>query len=90
MQCNPDHSDQLKRLNRIIGQLEGVKRMISENEYCPKILIQTKAVNSAIRSLETNMLKKHISHCVKTALETGVGADEKTEELINIFKTRIK
>jgi DNA-binding FrmR family transcriptional regulator len=90
MACNPDHSDQLKRLNRIIGQLEGVKRMIGENEYCPKILIQTKAISSAIRSLETSMLEKHINHCVKSALESGVDAEEKTKELISIFKTRIK
>ena len=90
MICNPSHKDQLKRLNRIIGQLEGVKRMIGENQYCPKILIQTKAVSSAIRSLETSMLEKHINHCVKAALESGVDAKEKTEELVNIFKTRIK
>ncbi len=87
---NPSHSDQIKRINRIIGQLEGVKRMIESGEYCPKILIQTKAVNSAVRSLETNLLEKHINHCVKNAYKTGKGAKEKTEELVNIFKTRIK
>jgi len=90
MACNPDHSDQIKRLNRIIGQLEGVKRQIEKNTYCPEILIQTKAASSAIRSLETNMLEKHINNCVKTALSTGKGAEQKTEELIKIFKTRIK
>ncbi len=87
---NPSHSDQIKRINRIIGQLEGVKRMIESGEYCPKILIQTKAVNSAIRSLETNLLEKHINHCVKNAYKAGKGEKEKTEELIKIFKTRIK
>ncbi len=87
---NPSHSDQIKRINRIIGQLEGVKRMIESGEYCPKILIQTKAVNSAIRSLETNLLEKHINHCVKNAYKSGKGEKEKTEELIKIFKTRIK
>jgi DNA-binding FrmR family transcriptional regulator len=90
MACNPDHSDQLKRLNRIIGQLEGVKKMITEKTYCPKILIQTKAATSAIRSLETNLLEKHIEHCVTNAIATGVDANEKTQELISIFKTRIK
>lgn len=90
MACNPDHTDQIKRINRIIGQLEGVKRQIEGNTYCPKILIQTKAVSSAVRSLETNLLEKHINSCVKDAIKSGKGAKEKTEELISIFKTRIK
>lgn len=90
MPCNPDHSDQIKRINRIIGQLEGVKRMIGANEYCPNILIQTKAISSAVRSLETNLLEKHINNCVKNALVSGTDADEKTQELISIFKTRLK
>lgn len=90
MACNPDHSDQLKRINRMIGQLEGIKKMINDNTYCPKILIQTKAISSALRSLETNMLEKHIKSCVSNAIESGVGAEEKTQELLDIFKTRIK
>ena len=64
--------------------------MISENKYCPEILIQTKAVSSAIRSLETNLLEKHINHCVKNAIKSGRGEREKVEELLSIFKTRIK
>jgi DNA-binding FrmR family transcriptional regulator len=90
MACNPDHTDQIKRINRIIGQLKGVKNQIESNTYCPKILIQTKAISSAVRSLETNLLEKHIHHCVKDAFQSGVGVKEKTEELVEIFKTRIK
>lgn len=90
MACNPDHTDQLKRISRIIGQLEGIKRMINSNEYCPNILIQTKAISSAIRSLETNMLEKHIDGCVKSAITSDIDADLKTKELIDIFKTRLK
>jgi len=87
---NPDHSNELKRINRMLGQLKGVKRMIEDGTYCPKILIQTKAISSALRSLETTMLERHINHCVKNAYTSGKGAKEKTDELINIFKTRIK
>jgi len=87
---HPDHSGQLTRINRIIGQLEGVKRQIDKNTYCPDILMQTKAIVSAIKSLETNLLEAHINHCVKNALKTGKGEKEKLAELLNIFKTRIK
>lgn len=87
---NPDHSDQLKRINRIIGQLNGVARMIESKTYCPEILIQTKAITSAIKSLEVNLLDKHINHCVKNSFISGKGSDEKTKELLNIFKTRLK
>ena len=86
----PSHSDQIKRINRIIGQLQGVKRMIEDNTYCPEILIQTKAISSAIRSVETSLLEKHISHCVKSAAKSEKELDKKITELSQIFKTRIK
>lgn len=85
---NPDHSAEIKRINRIIGQLEGVKNMIVENAYCPEILIQTKAVSSAIKSLEVTMLERHVQHCVKNSVKNGNG--DKLDELVGIFKTRIK
>lgn len=74
----------------MIGQLNGIKRMIDEKVYCPEILIQTKAISSAIRSLETSLLEGHINHCVKEAFEKQKDMDKKTEELIHIFKSRLK
>lgn len=85
---HPDHSNELKRINRIIGQLEGVKRMISDNTYCPEILIQTKAISSAIKSLELSLLEAHVQHCVKNDVRNG--KDKKLDELVQIFRTRIK
>lgn len=90
MSHHPDHSNEIKRINRMIGQLEGVKKMIDEGKYCPDILIQTKAVSSALRSLETALLEKHIGHCVKGAIKSGKGSQAKIDELVSIFKTRIK
>ena len=84
---HPDHSKQLHRINRLIGQLEGVKRMIEERRYCPDILAQTRAVSSAVRSLEANILQGHLKNCVQSAfLSKKDYADEKIEELIDIFK----
>ena len=90
MACKPDHRPQLQRINRMIGQLNGIKRMIDDEVYCPEILIQTKAVSSALRSLETSLLEGHLNGCVSEALSSGKGKDKKLDELLSIFKTRIK
>ena len=90
MACKPDHTPQLKRINRMIGQLGGIKKMIEDEVYCPEILIQTKAVSSALRSLETTLLEGHLNGCVTDALESGKESEEKIDELLQIFRTRIK
>lgn len=81
---------QLSRINRIQGQLNGVKKMLEQEVYCPEILIQTKAITSALKSLETEILEGHIKTCVKTAIKSGKGEAEKLDELLGIFKTRLK
>jgi CsoR family transcriptional regulator, copper-sensing transcriptional repressor len=85
-QVYPDHSDQLKRLARIRGQIDGVARMIEENRYCVDILAQTAAARAAIKSLEAAILEKHMAHCVRDAMTSGGDADKKIEELIAMFK----
>lgn len=84
----PDHRAQISRLNRIIGQLNAVKRMIENNEYCPDILTQTSAARSAIKSLEASVLEAHLGHCVKDAFSSSNKREVtmKIEELINLFK----
>ena len=84
---HPDHSKQLHRVNRIIGQLEGVKRMIEERRYCPDILTQTRAVSSAVRSLESSILQTHLENCVREAFKSGKrDSEKKIEELLEIFR----
>lgn len=86
----PDHTTELHRINRIMGQLEGVKRMIEDRRYCPEILIQTRALASAIRALESAILEKHLHQCVKSAIQSGKAkdADSKMKELLNLFQKR--
>ena len=88
---HPDHQAELHRLKRISGQIAGIGRMIEEGRYCPEILIQTRAVSSAIRSLETALLKRHIQHCVQNAFcsEDEQNRENKISELIEIFGSRI-
>lgn len=84
----PDHSAQLNRLSRIEGQLRGIRSMIEERRYCPEIITQVKAARSALMSLETSLLERHLECCVTTALKSSdeFDAREKIAELLQIFK----
>ncbi len=82
---NPDHSGQIPRLNRIIGQLEGIKKMIEANRYCPDILTQLRAVRSAVRSVEGNILQSHLRHCVAQSFASPEERDRKISELKTLF-----
>ena len=53
-QSKPNHSENLPRLNRISGQIDGIKKMIEEERYCLDIVNQIKAVRSALKSVEKN------------------------------------
>lgn len=96
MKCNdcndekkhPDHSGELHRLNRIAGQVEGIRKMIEENRYCPDILTQIKAVRSALRALEGSVLEAHLKSCVVDAFASTDEQEKqkKIAELKEIFK----
>ena len=87
----PDHKAELHRLKRINGQIDGISRMIVENRYCPDILVQTRAVMSAIRSLEASLLERHLNHCVRSAFESEdkTKSQDKVSELVEIFRSRM-
>jgi DNA-binding FrmR family transcriptional regulator len=84
----PDHTPEMHRTNRIAGQIAGVKRMIENREYCPKILIQIQAIRAALKSLETSILDRHLRSCVLDAF-TSMNEKEKAnklDELMELFK----
>jgi CsoR family transcriptional regulator, copper-sensing transcriptional repressor len=85
---HPCHGGEIKRLNRILGQVDGVKKMILERRYCPEILVQVKASRSALKALEAALLKTHVEHCIKNAAaskDKSVMA-KKIDELMKILK----
>lgn len=59
------------RINRIIGQLNGIQGMIDDNRYCGDILIQIGAVESALRSLGYVILEEHMQTCVADGVRQG-------------------
>jgi DNA-binding FrmR family transcriptional regulator len=85
---HPAHQQNLKMLNRVIGQLEGVKRMVDERRYCVDILVQTRAAAAALKKIELKILKKHLEHCVAEAFEAKAPAKSATKvnELIQIMQ----
>ena len=85
---HPSHIEQLPRLNRIGGQIEGVKKMIKEQRYCPDILTQLHAVRSAVRNLELHILDSHLSHCVTEVFQQN--NQEKQKQKIEEIRQLIK
>jgi len=85
---HPDHAAQIKRLNRIEGQLKGVRGMIEDRRYCPDILAQTRAVGAALKSLETEILASHLNQCVRAAFAGGdeATAEKQIEEITTLFR----
>ena len=79
----PD-KEQLKRINRIEGQVRGIKKMVEEERYCIDIITQIKAIKSALNSVELNIVEEHLNHCVNRAM---VSKDEKrTKEIVSEIK----
>lgn len=63
--------DLQKRLNRVIGQLNGVKSMIDDNRYCEDVLMQLSAAESAVHSISAILLQNHLETCVVEQIEQG-------------------
>ena len=72
------------RINRIIGQLNGIKGMIDDNRYCGDILIQIGAVESALQSLGYIILQDHMQTCVVEEVRNG--NEEILAEAIELIK----
>lgn len=64
-------SDVQKRLNRVIGQLNGVKAMIEDNRYCGDVLIQLAASEAAVHRISEIILQDHMETCVVDRIREG-------------------
>ncbi len=77
----------LKRLNRIEGQVRGIARMVEGDRYCIDIVTQIGAVRAALRKVEEELLRSHVAHCVEHAISSGDKADQrrKVAELMDVM-----
>lgn len=89
--AHPDHTSALGRLKKIQGQISGIEKMITERRYCMDILIQFRAVASALNVIEGAILEKHLRNCVRRAAESKdrAEAEAKIEELMNLILKRL-
>ncbi len=77
-QCIEESKTIHVRINRIIGQLNGVQKMIAEDVPCEDILTQINAANGALHRIGLMILEGHLRHCVRNGIEKG-NADEVIE-----------
>ena len=70
MSKHPCHKKQVVKINRAAGQLEAVKRMIDNGEYCIDIMSQLRAARNAIKTIELGVLETHMTACVTDACQS--------------------
>ena len=79
-----EYKDLIHRLNRVEGQIRGIKKMVENNAYCPEILIQVSAANAALNSFTKVLLASHIRSCV--AEDIREGKEETIDELVTVLQ----
>lgn len=80
--------DLITRLNRIEGQIRGIRKMVESESYCIDILTQVSAASSALNSFTKVLLSSHIKTCVTDDIQNG--SEEKLDELLRILPKLMK
>ena len=83
-----EYKDLIHRLNRIEGQVRGIKGMVEKDAYCTDILVQSAAVNAALSSFNRVLLENHIKSCVIRDIREG--KEETVDELLVTLKKLMK
>ena len=78
----------MNRLNRVEGQVRGVKKMLEEEQYCVDILTQVSAIRAALNSFNKELLSSHIHSCVVSEIQNG--NTEVVDELCESIKKLMK
>ncbi len=66
-----------ERLNRIEGQVRGIRKMVEEDRYCMDILAQTRSVVAALRATEDRIMENHLQTCVVNAIRSDDAGEQK-------------
>lgn len=86
--ADAEKKDLITRLNRIEGQVRGIRNMVEEERYCVDILTQVSSVQSALNSFNKELLANHIHSCVVEDIKAG--NDEVVDELCDTIKKLMK
>lgn len=76
------------RLNRIEGQIKGLKKMIDEDRYCVDIITQVSSVQAALNAFQRELLNSHIKSCVVNDIRNG--NEEAVDELCGLLQKTMK
>ena len=82
--CEEDKKNLVNMINRISGQVDGVKKMIENDRYCTDILIQLASIEKSIKSLASIILDNHMHSCVVKGIKEG--DESKIDEVIELFR----
>ncbi len=83
-----EYKSLIVRLNRIEGQVRGIKNMVENDAYCTDILMQVSAVNAALNSFGKELLSNHIKTCVAEDIRNG--KDDTIDDLVNTLQKLLK
>jgi len=83
-----EYKSLIHRLNRVEGQIRGIRGMVEKSAYCPDILTQVAAANAALNAFSKELLAQHIRTCV--ARDIREGRDETIEELVATLQKLMK
>lgn len=83
-----EYKSLIHRLNRIEGQIRGIRGMVEKNAYCTDILTQSAAVTAAINAFNRELLGNHIRTCVVNDIRDG--KDEVVDELVATLQKLMK
>lgn len=83
-----EYRDLIHRLNRIEGQVRGIRTMVEEERYCVDIITQVSAVTSALNAFNKALLSQHIKTCVADNIRNG--NDDVVDELCETLKKLMK
>ena len=83
-----EYKSLIHRLNRIEGQIRGIRGMVERSAYCPDILIQSAAVTAAMNAFKRERLSNHIRTCVVKDIQAG--NEEVIDELVTTLQKLMK
>lgn len=83
-----EYKSLINRLNRIEGQVRGIRGMVEKNAYCTDILVQVAAATAALNAFNRELLSNHIKTCV--AKDIRDGKDETIDELVATLQKLMK
>ena len=86
--CSQRKKERSPELNRIEGQIRGIRGMVENDAYCPDILVQSAAAGAALNAFNKELLASHIRTCVVEDIRDG--KDEVIDELVATLQKLMK